>query len=181
MKSKKLKVFIITLFCVGLLFVVGIVIIIKFSPDHDPEISDSVKNEIRKNAQKFQIPPLRIQSMERRIHTVFKRETSPPENEVYTFRYLDDLYILKEGQTGEKELSLLGFFQFWQRLEHINLESTTRVLEEIGLPSLEILEKPNTTFSFKETYRTEFKSISTSSYAEYVSTCRTGGIMQASK
>ncbi|PJZ28381.1 hypothetical protein [Leptospira kmetyi] len=117
--------------------------------------------------------------MERRIQTVFKGKTSPPKNEVYTFRNFDDLYILEEGQTGEKELSLLGFFQLWQRLEHPNSGSTTRVLEEISLPSLEILEKPNEVFSFKEKYRTEIKSINF--YAEYASTCRTESLMQASK
>ncbi|PJZ57465.1 hypothetical protein CH367_08920 [Leptospira barantonii] len=54
-----------------------------------------------------------------------------------------------------------------------------RVLEEVILPNLDTLEKPNVIFSFKEKYRTEFKS--TDSYTEYLTTCRTGSIIQASK
>lgn len=181
MKSNKFKLYSIILSSLVFLFVSGTAIFLKLSEDRNPEIPDSVKAEIEKSIGKLQISNLHLQSIKWRIQTVFRGKESPPKNEVYTFKSVDDLYILKEGQEGEKELSLLGFFQLWQRLDLPYAGLTTRVLEEVTLPSLDTLEKPNVTFSFKEKYRTEFKSTSTNSYAEYLSTCRTGNIIQASK
>ncbi|PJZ28380.1 hypothetical protein CH378_18045 [Leptospira kmetyi] len=61
MKPNKFKLNFITLSSLVFQFVAEAAIFIKFSPDSDQKISDSVKNEIHKSVKKFQIPPLRIQ------------------------------------------------------------------------------------------------------------------------
>lgn len=178
MKLGKFKLYIIIFVGLAFLFVVGAAIFLKLSSDSDSKISDSVKKEILKSVQNFQLPKLRLRSVKVQIQSEFHRRKNPPKIEMQFFKSVDDLYILKEVQDGEKELSLLGFFQLWQHLDLPNSGFNTRFLEEISFPNLDTLEKPNAMFSFREKLRNEISSINF--YTEYVNTCRTGNIIQAS-
>ncbi|MCG6192293.1 hypothetical protein LFX25_03440 [Leptospira sp. FAT2] len=175
-KSNQIKSNKIKLLFAAFLFASATAILLKHSTNRDPEVSNSVKEELRKSVESFQVPKLKIQSMVVQIQSEFQGKKDLPKIEVHYFKSVDTLYILKEGQDGAKELSLLGFFQLWQ-LSNAGLHK--RVLVEVNLPNLSNLERPNTIFSFREKYRTEIKS--ENHYAEYLSTCKTGKVMQASE